>query len=122
MSDIVKVDDNGPPPSPAETWMESRVRKAKAEYELNKILRLDRAEEADLQSRELDIKKRKLDLRSFEHNLDLRISEDAADLIKRSAENYEKVKGDDDLAEEFGSIESLIARKERKTIEDWSAR
>jgi len=102
--------------------MESRVRKAKAEYELNKILRLDRAEEADLQSRELDNKKRKLDLRSFEHNLDLRIAEDAADLIKRSAENYEKVRGDDDLAEEFGSIESLIARKERKTIEDWGAR
>ena len=102
--------------------MQSRIRKAKEEYELNKILRQDRAEEADMQSRELDIKKRKLDLRSFEHNLDMRISEDSTDLVKRAAESYDKVKDHDDLVEEFGSIESFIARKERKTIEDWSAR
>lgn len=122
MGDIVKTDDNARAPSPAETWMQSRIRKAKDEYELNKILRQDRAEEADMKSRELDIEKRKLDLRSFEHNLDMRISEDSTDLVKRAAESYDKVKDHDDLVEEFGSIESFIARKERKTIEDWSAR
>ena len=117
MGDIVKTDDNRPPPLPMETWTQSRLRKAREQYEQNKIERQDRAEEADLKKLENENRKRELDLDSFEWNCKVRKIEDTFEFAKRAQEGYANIKDEDDLADEFGSFASLTARLYRKIAE-----
>jgi hypothetical protein len=122
MGDIVKVDEIARAPSPAETWTQNQMRKATETYELNKIRRRDRAEEADLQARENQIEERKLDIDAQKHSLAMQKNKDSTEVLKAAKRNYDEVKAFDDMLEESGPIESQLAFKYRKTIEDWSAR
>lgn len=116
MSQIVKVDQSAE--ERVETAFQMDMRRQTEKLEVNRLKRKDREEEVATRLLEIGVRKQELDNQSREVHIKSSASDYRYGTINKFYGLYAKFKTDDDVIDEYGTLESHMAFQCRKEVEN----